>query len=128
MVSAAHGNTLPQGQTLSVSSDDSEDATVDLELPDGLVDLLNREMRANLTAEEVAFLETIKSTPVLSAVVLDDRAAIQLEFFGGTTSIEWDGSADDARALAIELGANAADKVSVDYWVNGDGWKLGQRE
>ena len=85
-------------------------------------------MRANLTAVELAFLETISSTPLLSAVVLDDRAAIQLEFFGGTTSIEWDESADDARALAIQLGANAADKVSADYWINGDGWKLNQRE
>ena len=45
-----------------VSSDDSADATADQALPGGLVDPLNREMRVKLTAEQLAFLEKIRST------------------------------------------------------------------
>ena len=109
-------------------SADGSDVAATGTLPDDVLDLVMRELRANLTSDEAVYLDTIRSAPQLTVVPLEGGLAIQLEFFGAATSIGWDGSTDDARALAIDLGASAAATVSADYWINGAGWKPSQRE
>ncbi len=43
--------------------------------------------------------------------------------FGNTTTIEWDGSEQDAEEIVDQIAENAAENAAGDYWIAGGGWK-----
>ncbi len=53
-------------------------------------------IRTHLTDEELPWLEDIRNPPRFDAVVLGDEKLLRLSFYGGETSIGWDGSDEEA--------------------------------
>jgi hypothetical protein len=61
--------------------------------------------------------------PRFEVATLDGDQVLQLRWFGGVTSVGWDGSAQDARELVTGLADTAAASISGDFWIQGDGWR-----
>jgi hypothetical protein len=51
------------------------------------------------------------------------RAVLAIDFGGGRSVIDWDGSDADAEAIVDSCAETAAVNNEWDYWVHGGGWK-----
>lgn len=98
-------------------------ADVDPALATSLLELFEVTLRSRLSEDERSTLDAIRTPARLHVAHVGDAAAIRLTFFGGTTWVGWDGTNDDARTQVRELALSAAANVSIDHWINGDGWR-----
>lgn len=98
-------------------------ADVDSDLATSLLELFEATVHDTLSEDERSALNTIRTPARLHIAHVGDAAAIRLTFFGGTSWVAWDGTDHEARVLVRELARSAADNVSGDHWINGDGWR-----
>lgn len=119
----------PTGERRLVRSDLTDAVPLEVEEPvlaARLVDQFRSELRTHLTDDELEFLDSLVDEPRLDVALLDGTRALRITYFGGHSSIGWDGTADDALGIVTELAESFAGSISSHHWHHAEGWRSWQ--